>query len=186
MRWRSRRKAHCLGDASSTSASARPRCVPPGTHQSTRHRKAAGSALRPRYISVSAVTTTRAATSTPANIPTATRGKEPTVAIILDPADATIAARTGAQALAYRRLRPSAGTSSTLHSHQGIDHLPISLSTLGRQTLDFGLKTIGLPVKPVVRIMTTSLSATFHYSWPIWPECVWNTYCPTQSRVGRV
>ena len=86
------------------------------------------------------------------------------MAIILDAADATTVARTGARALACRGLRPSVGTSSTLHSHQSIDQLPISLNTLGRQTPDFGLKTIGLPIKPVVWIMTTSLSATFHCS----------------------
>ena len=50
---------------------------------------------------------------------------------------------------------------------QGTDHLPISLSTLGRQTLDFGSKTIGLSVKSVGQIMTTSLSAISHCSWPI-------------------
>ena len=83
------------------------------------------------------------------------------MAIILDTVDATIAARTRARAPAYPALRPSAGTSSTLCSRQGIDHLPISLSTLGRQTPDFGLKTIGLPIKLVVRIMMTSLSQNF-------------------------
>ena len=108
------------------------------------------------------------------------------MAIILDAVDAMIVARTRAQALACLALRPSTGTSSTLHSRQGIDHLPISLNTLGRQTLDVGLKTIGLPVKPVVQIMTTSLSATFHYSWPIRHERGWNTCCPMQSRVGQI
>jgi hypothetical protein len=72
------------------------------------------------------------------------------VAIILDTVDSTIVARTRAQALACQGLRPSAGTSSTLHSRQGIGRLPISLNTLGRQTPDFGLKTIGLPMKLVV------------------------------------
>ena len=86
------------------------------------------------------------------------------MAIILVMADATTAERTEGRALAYRALRPSVGTSSTLLSHQGTDRLPISLSTPRRQTLDFGSKTIGLPTKQVVRIMTTSLFATFHYS----------------------
>ena len=86
------------------------------------------------------------------------------MAIILVAADATTVARTGAQAPASRALRPSAGTSSTLLSHQGIDHLPISLSTLGRQTPNFGSKTIGLPVKPVARMMMISLFAISHYS----------------------
>ena len=108
------------------------------------------------------------------------------MAIILDVADAMTAARTGARALAYQALRPSVGTSSTLPSCQGIDHLSISLNTLGRQTLDSSLKTIGLSVKPVVRIMTTSLYATYHYSWPIRHERGWNTCRPTQSRVGRI
>jgi len=92
--------------------------------------------------------------------------------------DATTAARTRARAPAYRALRPSAGTSSMLHSRQGIDHLLISLSTLGRQTLGFGLKTIGLPVKPMVRIMTTLLSVTFHCSWLIRLGHGWNTCHP--------
>ena len=72
------------------------------------------------------------------------------MAIILDTADAMIVARTGARAPASQDLRPLASTSSTLCSRQGIDHLLISLSTPGRQTPGFGLKTIGLPVKPVV------------------------------------
>ena len=108
------------------------------------------------------------------------------MAIILIMADATTVARMGARASACQGLRPSAGTSSTLHSRQGIDHLPISLNTLGRQTLDFGLKTIGLPAKPVAWIMTTSLSATSHRSLLIRPGRDWNTCCPTQSRVGRI
>ena len=107
------------------------------------------------------------------------------MAIILDAADATIVARTGARAPAYRGLRPSASASSVLHSHQGIDHLPISLNTLGRQTPDFGLKTIGLPVKPVVRIMTTSLFTTFHCSSLIRHERGWSTFHPMPPRVGR-
>ena len=74
------------------------------------------------------------------------------MATTLGAADATTAARTGAQVLACQGLRPSAGTSSTLHSYQGIDHLPIFQNTLGRQTPDFGLKTIDLPIKPVVRM----------------------------------
>ena len=107
------------------------------------------------------------------------------MAIILDTVDAMTAMRTGARASACQALRPSAVTSSTLCSHQGIDHLPTSLSTLGRQIPGFGLKTIGLPVKPVVRIMTTSLSATFHYSLPIQHERAWSTFRPTPSKVGR-
>ena len=174
----SRQKARCLGDTSPTPASVPPRCAPPGTRRSTRRRKATGSALQSRCI-VSATTTTHAAPSTPVDAPTVTRGKEPTAAIILDAADATTAARTKARALACQALRPSAVTSSMRHSHQGIDHLPTSLSIPGRQTPDFGLKTIGLRVKPVVRIMTTSLSATFHCSSPI--RHVWLEYLPSDA-----
>ena len=83
-----------------------------------------------------------------ADTPTVTQEKEPATTIILVTIDATT----------------TASTSSALLSHQGTDHLPISLSTLGRQTLDFGLKTIGLLAKLVVQIMMTSLSATFHCS----------------------
>ena len=89
------------------------------------------------------------------------------MAIILIMEGATTAVRTGAQSSAYRALRPSASTSSTLLSHQGTDHRPISQNTVGKQILDYGSKTTGLPAKPVVQIMTTSLFATFHYSWPI-------------------
>ena len=72
------------------------------------------------------------------------------MAIILVAAEATTVARIGARAPAYQALRPLASTSSTLCSRQGIDHLLTSLSTLGRQTPGFGLKTIGLPIKPMV------------------------------------
>ena len=106
--------------------------------------------------------------------------------IILVAVGAESAARTEARAPACWALRPLAGTSSMLHSCQGNDHLPISLNTLGRQTPDFGLRTIGLPIKPVVRIMMTSLSATFHCSWLIQLGHGWNTYHPTQSRVGWI
>ena len=126
VRRRSRRKAHCPDDASSTPASVCPWCISPGTHQSTKHHKAAGSALRPRYISVSAITATHAAPSTPTDAPTATQGKEPATAIILVAVDAMTTVRIGAQASAYQALRPLAGTSSTLLSHQGTNHLPIS------------------------------------------------------------
>ena len=164
MRRRSRWRAHCLSDASLTPASVCPWCAPLGTHQSTKHHRAAGSTLRPKYISVSAATATHTAPSTPVEVPTMTQEKEPTVAIILVTADATTAARTEAQAPAYRALRPSAVTSSTLFSHRGTNHQPISQSTLGKQTPDYGSKTIGLPTKPVVWIMMTLLSATFHCS----------------------
>ena len=107
------------------------------------------------------------------------------MAIILVMADATTAERTEGRALAYRALRPSVDTSSTLLSHQGTNHQPTSQSTLGRQTVDYGSKTISLPAKLVVRIMTTSLFITFHYSWPIRHERGWNTCRPTESRVRQ-
>ena len=132
MRQRSKRKARCLGDVSSTPASVHPRYIPPGTHQSTKHHKVAGSALWPRYISVSTVTMMHAAPSTPADAPTATQEKEPAAAIILVTADATTAARTKARATACRGLKPSAVTSSTLPSRQGIGHQATSQGTLGR------------------------------------------------------
>ena len=65
-------------------------------HQSTKHHKAAGSALWPRYISVSAATMTRATPSTPIDAPMMTREREPDMAITLIVADAMIAARTEA------------------------------------------------------------------------------------------
>ena len=98
VRQRSRRRARCLNDASPTPTNVRPRCAPLGTHRSTKRRKAAGSALQSWYINVSATTATHAAPSMPADAPTATRGKEPVVAIILDAADATTAVRTRARA----------------------------------------------------------------------------------------
>ena len=149
VRRHSRQRACCLGDASSTPASARPRCVPPKMRQFTKRHQATGETLQSRCMNASATTTTRAAPSTPAGAPMVTQGKEPAVAIILDAASATTVARTRARASAYRGLRPSADTSSTLLSHQGTDRLPISLNILGRQTPGFGSKTIGLPVKPV-------------------------------------
>ena len=39
--------------------------------------------------------------------------------------------------------------------------------------------------RQVVRIMTISLSATFHCSWPIQHEHGWNTFRPIESKVGR-
>ena len=69
-------------------------------------------------------------------------------------------------------------------SRQGIDRLPISLNILGKQTPGFGSKTIGLPVKPVVRMMMILLFAISHYSWPIRRELGWSTYRPTPFRVG--
>ena len=88
--------------------------------------------------------------------------------------------------LACRALRPSAGTSSMLLSHQGTDRLKTSLNILGKQTPSFGSKTISSHVKPVARIMMTSLSATFHCSCPIQHKHGWNTCRLTQSRVGRI
>jgi len=114
------------------------------------------------------------------------QGKEPAAAIILDAADATTTARIGARAPACQALRPSAGTSSTLLSRRGTDRQPTSINILEKQTLGFGSKTIGLPVKPVARMMTISLFATSHCSWPIRLGYGWNTCRPTQSRVGRI
>ena len=161
---RSRLRARCLDDTSSTQAIVHPQSAPAGMHQSTRRRETIGSSPRSWCTNVSAATATHVALLMPVDAPTATREKEPVTAIILIAAGATTAARTEARAPACRALRPSVGTTSTLLSHQGIDRLPISLSTPRRQTLDFGSKTIGLPAKPVVQIMTTSLSATFHCS----------------------
>ena len=163
----------------------RPRCASPRMHRFSRHHQAAGGTSLFRCINVSATTAMHAAPSTPADVPTMTQEKEPVVAIILDAANFTTAARTRARALVCQALRPSAGPSSTLCSHQGIDHLPTSLSTPGRQTPGFGLKTIGLPVKPVARVMTISSFAISHYSWPIRHEHGWSTYRPTPFRVGR-
>ena len=123
---RSRRKACYPGNTSLTPSSVHPQYILPGTHQSTKHHKAAGSALRPRYISVSTTTAMHATPSTPVGTPTVTRGKEPTMAIILDAADATIAARTGARVPACLALGPLADTSSTLRSPRGTDRPPIS------------------------------------------------------------
>jgi len=55
-----------------------------------------GSALWPRYLSVSTVIVMHAVPSMPIDIPTATQEKEPVVVIILVAVDATIAARTRA------------------------------------------------------------------------------------------
>ena len=122
----------------------------------------------------------------PTDVPTMTQEKEPNVATTLSTAGATTAATTGAQALACRTLRPSAGTSLTLLFHQGIDRLPISLNILGKQTLGFGSKTIGLHVRPMVQVMTILLFAISHYSWPIQHEHGWSTYHPMPFKVGRI
>ena len=96
-RWRrSRQRAHCLSDASSTPANARSLSGLIGMHQSTRHHREVGSRPRSRYISISAATVTQTTPSMPADVPTVTREKGPTTAIILDVADATIAVRTKA------------------------------------------------------------------------------------------
>ena len=58
-------------------------------------------------------------------------------------------------------------------------------NTLGKRTLDCGSRIIGLPAKPMEWIMTISLSATIHCSWPIRHECGWNSFCPTESKVDR-
>ena len=55
----------------------------------------------------------------------------------------------------------------------------------GKQTLNYGSRIIDLLVKLVERIMTTSLSAIFHCSWLIQRERGWNTFRPTESKVGR-
>ena len=78
--------------------------------------------------------------------------------------DATIAARTEAQALTCQDLRPLANTSSTPSSHHGTDRQPTSQNTPRKQTLDCGSRIIGFLAKPVEQIVTISLSATFHYS----------------------
>ena len=100
VRRRSRRRVHCLDDANPTPASARPRHIPPRTRPFTRRRQATGSAPLSRYTNISATTVTCAAPSTPAGAPTATKGKEPVTAIILDAAGATTVARIRARALA--------------------------------------------------------------------------------------
>ena len=126
VRWHSKRKARCLDDANLTPASARPRYIPPRTRPFTRRRQATGSAPLSRYINVSAIAVTCAAPSTPAGAPMATKEKEPVAAIILDVADATTAARTGARVPACQALGPSADTSSTLRSPRGTNRPPIS------------------------------------------------------------
>ena len=186
VRRRSRQKVCCPNDVSPTPASVRPRCAPLRMHLFTRHRQAAGSTPLFRCINISTTTATHATPSTPAGVPTTTQEKEPTTAIILDVADATTVVRTRAPAPACQALRPSAVTSSTQRSHQGINHLPTSLSTPRRQTLDFGLKTIGLHVRPVVRVMTISLFAISHYSWLTRREHGWSTYRPMLFKVGRI
>ena len=186
MQRHSRRRARCLGDASSTPASAHPRCAPLGTHLSTKRHKATGSALQSRYINVSATTTTSAAPSTPADAPTMTQEKEPDMATTLGAVDATTAARIGVRAPASQDLKPSADTSSTPLSHQGIDHPPTFLNIRVKLTPGSSSKTIGLPVKPVAQMMTTSLFATSHCSWPIRHEHGWSTYRPTPYTVGRI
>jgi len=126
VRRHSRRKARCLDDMNPAPASARPRYVPPRTRLFTRRRQATGSAPLSQYINVSATTMTCAAPSTPTGTPTAMKGKEPVMAIILDAAGATIVARIGARALACQALGPSADTSSTLRSPRGTDRPPKS------------------------------------------------------------
>ena len=114
-----------------------------------------------------------------------TRERELAMATTLIMVDAMRALRTEARALAYQDLRPSADTSSTPPSHHGTDHQSTSQNTLGKQTSDYGSRIIGLLVKPVERIMMISLSATFHCSWQIRRERGWNTFRPTESKVGR-
>ena len=84
-----------------------------------------------------------------------------------------------------RDLRPLVDTSSTPSSHHGTDSRPTSRNTLGKQTPDYGSRIIGLLAKPVEQIVTISLSATFHCSWSIRCERGWNTFRPTESKVGR-
>ena len=98
---------------------------------------------------------------------------------------ATTMATSKAQALACQDLRPLADTSSTLPSRHGTDHQPTSRNTLGKRTSNYGSRITSLLAKPVERIMAISLSATFHYSWPIRRERGWNTFRPTESKVGR-
>ena len=186
VRRRSRRRAHCLDDASSTPVSARPRCVPPRTHWFTRHHRAAGSTPLFRCINVSATTATHAAPPTPVDAPTTTQEKEPNAATTLGVAVATTATRTKARALAYRALRPSVGTSSMPLSHQGTHRLPTFQNILGKQTPGIGSRTIGLPVKPVAQMITISLFTISHYSWLIRRKHGWSTYRPTPFRVGRI
>ena len=99
-------------------------------------------------------------------------------------ADTMTTARTGARALTHRGLRPLADTSSMLPSHCGTDHRPASQNTLGKLTPDCGSRITGLPTKQVERIVTISLSAIFHCFWLIRHERGWNTFRPTESKVG--
>ena len=80
MRRRSKPKARCLDDVSSTPAGACPRSDLTRTHQSTRHRKAAGYAPWSWCMSVLAATMTRTTPSTPIGVPMAMRGRELAVA----------------------------------------------------------------------------------------------------------
>ena len=185
MRWHSRPRASCPNDASSTPASAHPQSGPTGTCQSIRHSNAAGHVPRSRCMDISTSTMTHATPSTPAGVPVEMRWRRLAMATTLIVADATTAARTEARAPTNRGLRPSANTSSTLPSRQGTDHQPTSQNTLGKRTLNYGSRIIGLFAKLVERIMMTSLSATFHCSWPIRQEPGWNTFRPTESKVGR-
>jgi len=74
-----------------------------------------------RCMSVLAPTVMHATPSTPAVTNMVTRERRPTVATILIIVDATIVAKTRAQALTYRGPRLSIGTSSTWLSHRAID-----------------------------------------------------------------
>ena len=125
---------------------------------------AGGRAPRSQCMSVSASTVTHTTPWTPIGVPTAMRGRKLAVATTLVVVDATTVARTEARAPACWDLRPSADTSSTPPSRHGINHQPTSQNSLGKRTLDYGSRIIGLLAKPVERIMMTSLSETFHYS----------------------
>ena len=153
--------------------------------RSTRRSKVTGHIPWSWCMNVSASTVTRATPSTPVGVPTEMQGRRLATATTLVMADTTTTARTEARASTFRDLRPLADTSSTPSSHRGTDHRPTSRNTLGKQTRDCGSRIIGLLAKLVERIMMISLFAIFHCSWPIRCEHGWNTFRPTDSRVGR-
>ena len=126
----------------------------------------------------------RATPSMPAGMPTAIQGRELATATTLVVVDAMIAARTEAQALASRDLRPSANTSSTSPSHHGTDHQPTSQNALGKRTLDYDSRIIGLLAKLVERIMWQNHRLVFHQTLSA-PKASYNGRYPSGTPQGR-
>jgi hypothetical protein len=114
--------------------------------------------------------------------PTSMRGC--TEATTLGVGDATTAGRIGALRPNHPVRKLSAGPYDGRRSRPGSGPRLPSLSTRGRQGLNYGSRTTGWPASWVERTMTTSSSATSPCSSPMPPEPGWSICLLHRSPTG--